>query len=592
MKSFLFRTCLVALIACAGVSSFVSCNNEEKHSPATVTIEPGSITAESVDLTIKPNEHTVSYMFAIGKEADLEAFTNETLPGIVKVDGNKDKPHTFDGLDAETEYTVFAVGVNGGNQKGEVSTKKVTTTAYSAANIVIDELSKDLNSITVKLTPDDNTLRYKFAIGKESDKEAFVNGSLEGIISIEGKDAKEHKFEELEGQAEYMVFALGTNLGGNTGEVITKTVTTADYPLGTVEIREEVVTFNSISVVFTPDANTVSYKIAIGTEEDRAKFEDGTLEGIETIANDANDEHGKTFSGLEFLKEYTVFAQSLNIKGVPGEITELKATPEGDLPQVEVITEDINTMYCIATSIPNDLVSSYYILTAGKDIYFEFVAIYEEFGISEEEFIQMLGVSGDDRATNVFALSGQPLFDQMFVTAIYDNVGNLFKIVYEEFKTPDLEPGLPLPEDVSIAVSDITDKTAVIKFSPGANTAGYYELVMTEEGYNAIAENPEYDDNKKFQEFRSNFLLAENMMIDEDEDTWSLSKPGTGYVAMALPFNRNGEAGWGDISTHKFTSTGTAPSSSGISILEKTGNRTVVPALTREKLGQIKYKRN
>ncbi len=590
MKLSLFRTYLVVLIAFAGVSSFISCNKEEKHSPSTVTIETSGITAKSVTVTINPNEHTANYMFAVGKESDLEAFKNGTLQGIVKVDGNKSDTRTFDELDPLMNYTVFAVGVNAGNQKGEVVTKEVITVALPLASVTVEELPNSLTSITVKLVPDENTASFKFALGSENDKEAFINGSLEGIITVEGKEEREHTFENLEGQTEYTLFANATNSAGDTGKTLTKTVSTANYPLGTVTIKEEVVTANSISVVFTPDANTASYKIAIGTKEDRAKFEDGTLEGIETISE--KEEYPKTFSGLEFLKEYTVFAQALNIKDIPGEVTELKATPEVDYPHVGVFIKDINTMYCITTSIPNDQVSSYYILTAGKNVYFEFVELYESFGISEEEFIQMLGLSADERATNVFALSGQPRFDQMFVIAVYDSNGDLHDIIYEDFKTPALEPGLPLPEDVTIAVGNITDKSAVIKFTPGANTAGYYELVMTEEGYNAIAENPEYDDEKKFQEFRSNFLLGENMMIDEDEDTWSLSKPGTGYVAMALPFNNNGEAGWGDISIHKFTSAGTAPSSPEMSISSKTGNREVIPSLTREKLQQIKKERN
>lgn len=92
-----------------------------------------------------------------------------------------------------------------------------------------------------------------------------------------------------------------------------------DKPAGasTITIEQGDITYNSITVKFTPNDNTVSYKTAIGSAGDLSRFEEGTLEGIETVTTAAESE--RTFTGLSYHTEYTIFAQATNADNVTGE---------------------------------------------------------------------------------------------------------------------------------------------------------------------------------------------------------------------------------------------------------------------------------
>lgn len=92
----------------------------------------------------------------------------------------------------------------------------------------------------------------------------------------------------------------------------------------TVGIEKVEITYNSVEVNFKPNSHTVSYNFAIGTADDMAAFENGTLDGIEFVSGAA--EYNKTYEGLEHSTEYTIFAQGVNVDNEKGAVIYITVT--------------------------------------------------------------------------------------------------------------------------------------------------------------------------------------------------------------------------------------------------------------------------
>ncbi len=453
------------------------------------------------------------------------------------------------------------------------------------ASATITKGEVDYSTIEVTVTPNEHTKSFSYAIGTEADLDAFKAGTLEGIINKNGKEAVTETFSELTVETEYTIFVQCVNNDDITGEVATLKIATLPLPANaSLAIELTAVHLNEISAKITPDEHTVKYSYAIGTIEDLAAFEAGTLEGIQTVED--NTEATYQFPELDSATEYVVFAQGTNRADIKGEVVCSSGMTLIDIFNVEVSYDAMNLMYCTVTTTPMDAVDHYFILSAGEDVYFEFVYMYEEFfGMTEDEMIQELGMECTGETTNVFGLSGEPNFKQMMVIAMYDAAGELQGILYDKFTTPEITPGLPLPEPVSIVVSEETATSARVVFTPGANTAGYFQLVFKAADYDEVMDDPELTEEDKTAELRSFLLFANYMMIEEDDYVWPGLIPDTEYVALARPFNDNGEAGWGDFTAERFA---TLADASAPQARPSGRDSKIVKSLTKELLESMK----
>lgn len=549
----LFRVTIMLMSLC--VLSLHGCVGDPNKWVSEVDITKIKADITSIDVDITPRSVEKSLFYAIGSDDDLNAFEAGTLEGIVEENYIESVAKTFSELTPDTEYTVFARCVNSDGFKGNVTTLRISTLPEAGpASATITEGVVGFTTIEVTVTPNENTASFAYAIGTADDIAAFEDGTLEGIVEKSGNEAVTDTFSDLTSNTEYTVFAQCVNADGEKGEVATLKITTLQSGPSSLVAESTALSISEISVTITPNEYTASYSYAIGTAADQAAFEDGTLAGIEI--GQGNEEATYSFTELHPFTEYVVFAQSVNGEGVKGDVvvTEAIVLSEEfpDAPYMTVSFGVMNAMYCNATTTPTAAVDHYIVLSAGEDIYEEFVDLYESMGFTEFEFITDMGMECRGEATNLFGLSGQPDFRQMIVTAMIDANGELLGIQKDRFTTPEYNPGLPLPGSMTITVSEETDTTARIIFTPGANTAGYYELVMEAVEYDEIMNNPEHTDQDKIELVRSLMILANNMEIETDDHVWPDLTPSTEYVALARPFNDNGEAGWGEIVSRRF----------------------------------------
>lgn len=87
----------------------------------------GSSNEKSVVALFTPDVLTSYFVYAIGTEADLESFEKGTLTSIRKQMGNEPLEYTFEYLDPDNSYVIFARGYNANDEPGSVSSVKVKT---------------------------------------------------------------------------------------------------------------------------------------------------------------------------------------------------------------------------------------------------------------------------------------------------------------------------------------------------------------------------------------------------------------------------------------------------------------------------------
>lgn len=80
--------------------------------------------------------------------------------------------------------------------------------------------------------------------------------------------------------------------------------------------------YSQCRVRFIPSEGTDYFVYCLGQEDDLAAFESGSLEGIESLRT--NQEQEVIFEGLEIKKEYMVFARAYNADGEAGGIAMLR----------------------------------------------------------------------------------------------------------------------------------------------------------------------------------------------------------------------------------------------------------------------------
>ena len=123
----------------------------------TVTITIDQVLETEVTATFTPNEDCASFSYMLATEAEIQEWMNMTgldLPAYLFVYGfpaEETLSHTFTELEPNTEYVVYAVGVDHNGDFGEVVQEPVTTTPGGGADIMPDFTATDIEGKEIHL---------------------------------------------------------------------------------------------------------------------------------------------------------------------------------------------------------------------------------------------------------------------------------------------------------------------------------------------------------------------------------------------------------------------------------------------------------
>lgn len=190
------------------------CNEEMVYHD--VATDMPSLTIERADnqehdrITVRfiPNEPTASFCYALGKEADRAEFENGSFPGIRIQQGNAPLEFTFANLQPSTTYVAYARAYDASDKPSSLSSMKMKT--YT------DEISitpdfVGVRSAAFRVNLSDDYYKYVYAFGKPTDKEAFINGTLDGMTEIVERKSFSFNNFNLQPTTRYSFFLLAYN---------------------------------------------------------------------------------------------------------------------------------------------------------------------------------------------------------------------------------------------------------------------------------------------------------------------------------------------------------------------------------------------
>jgi len=123
--------------------------------------------------------------------------------------------------------------------------------------ISVGEITK--TTIAVTITPSENAAKYSYAIGLQSDLNAFTNGTLTSIVNATGNQPTTVTFSGLDEETEYVIFARGEDANQILGEVTTKTATTLVPTTPAVKIEFGEITAITAEITTTPNSLVSDY---------------------------------------------------------------------------------------------------------------------------------------------------------------------------------------------------------------------------------------------------------------------------------------------------------------------------------------------
>lgn len=243
MKQFLTKSFALTLIALGCI--FTSCEKTTKtevldpQPGVKVTlIEPmgtNDVTAQFV-----ANDQAAYYAYAIGTDTaiDKELFLSGTLPGYTTFAGKEPKTVKFEDLEQGVRYVIYAIAFDANDAKGPLSVTSVYTAEH---NFVVTKQYVGDNSAGFDIRCSDDYSSYIYCLGKPDDREAFINGELEGIKRRSETFIYTENFFGIQPDTDFVFYAMGFDRHGDETDLIEIPIRTA--ALNSDEIPNATVTY-------------------------------------------------------------------------------------------------------------------------------------------------------------------------------------------------------------------------------------------------------------------------------------------------------------------------------------------------------------
>lgn len=226
----------------------------------------------SFKVVFEPSENTVAYEYAIGKSNEEDLFLNGSLNNVL-VEGNGSLETVFGDLLPDTEYTVFARAFNEADEAGPLARLDISTLTdkYEISLYFLTD-----NSLSVKFEYSPDYTRFRYYLGKECDKEAFLGGELEDGMLTDIFGYYYISYFDIE-PGEYVFYAQGEDLSGaktDLMEISVKTPDPDDIPCAEFQVVSQDI-FRG-KYILTPNVNCGKISAVVNIKG----YYDATVNGV------------------------------------------------------------------------------------------------------------------------------------------------------------------------------------------------------------------------------------------------------------------------------------------------------------------------
>lgn len=332
-----------------------------------------------------------------------------------------------------------------------------------------------------------------------------------------------------------------------------------------------------IDFVATKYTETVEYAIApaayMTRDEVIAAFNEGSLD-IESVKPE------KVTIARDSIGPYAVVARSISKFDNQSEVAYAQIMPTAG--GATIGTFDLIGMdYTVAVN--DDAVAGVALMAVSKSVLHDMNLKIEDVAMSYAPTLTPLA----DGESSVVELNGYENYDFLIAVISYNAAKEAVGVTSFSFTSGAKDESLPLPGALSIEVKDIHDTDYTTVYTMGENTRAYYQMVITEEGYEEMIETGKtlvgYGQYKTPEEYIVDYMaFAGTCMFEDETHTWPKAPSGTKMVALGLPMNGNGSFGYGERVTVKFSTTGTPAES--VAYAPVAGRNVCRPIVSAEQL--------
>lgn len=227
-------------LAVAGCSQMDD-NSENTPGAATVSIsiEDATETGKCKAL-LTPSENTASFVYAIGSEADLQSFKEDSMTDINTTEGNQPAEVIFEDLDSNREYYIFSKAYDNNGRPGPVAFR-IAKTVDAEFKVTAQYVTDETAGLTIDFTS--NYSYCEWYLGTEADREAFLNGEFDTDKIIDATiPSQTVNYYDLEPSKEYIFFVKGYDKAGictQTREVAFTTFAEGECPKVDMNIQSQ-----------------------------------------------------------------------------------------------------------------------------------------------------------------------------------------------------------------------------------------------------------------------------------------------------------------------------------------------------------------
>lgn len=235
--------------------------------PTVALLQKDAAKRNSFTITFTPG-NAVAYEYVCTQEDNREGFVGGSIEGIVKVDNADPADIEFTGKAPQTTYTIYARAFDAQGRRGPVASIMVQTMPdFADSDDLKAETAYTTNSSAgFRITGPLNFYKFEYALGTATDKQAFEDGTLEGIRErAESADYVANYFD-LTPETDYVFYYRAYNRANVPTDVFEIAVTTKADGEGP-EVAFEVVDIDVYvgNFAFTANSHCARYVISLSS---------------------------------------------------------------------------------------------------------------------------------------------------------------------------------------------------------------------------------------------------------------------------------------------------------------------------------------
>ena len=408
------------------------------------------------------------------------------------------------------------------------------------------------NGITVTVTPSEHAERWEYALGRESDRAAFIDGTLAGINNVGDAQVREIEFGELTPGMAYTVFARAYGRTDKPGPVASlKASTHHDF-----SVETQYVTAVSAGFNITLEMDWYMFRYALGTAADRQAFTDGSIGGEKIVEK---QKFTVNYFDLEPEREYVFFVQPFDRLGGAGPVFEMTAATlaDGSCPEADFVVDYIDVYQGSYRIVPSRECGFMYTVIFPEGSYDQIIS--DSFSGDIMNFVMTfvkngtLGFSGDKTLAFDFPIVDlMPSLPMECYTVTCDTQMEPAGLYRYTAQTPDYDDdaGEAL---CPITVTDITSSGATLILDANSSTLGVLYELLEADWWDEFITTADYYDGWLQQYYLYSGYWKYIVGGGRFTYTETQAKPATRYYATACPMNANGVLGWGETTFEEFT---------------------------------------